>query len=110
MTRPAAGYPQVSGAGQVRRPITATSNLRIRYKILYRILSLLTLQPYLFILNKISLEPYTVERILLTYLCTLLTYRKLPFTDKLRTLGKNKGHFIVLKMNSVKIKWPYFLP
>ena len=41
----------------------------------------------------------TVERILLTYLRTLLTYRKLPFTDKLWTLETNKGHFIVQKLN-----------
>ena len=52
----------------------------------------------------------TVERILLTYLRTLLTYRKLPFADKLWTLEKNKGHFIILELNSEIIKWPYFLP
>ena len=52
----------------------------------------------------------TVERILLTYLRTLLTYRKLPFADKLWTLEKNKGHFIILELNSGIIKWPYFLP
>ena len=40
----------------------------------------------------------------------LLTYRKLPFTDKLWTLYKNKGHFIILESNSGLIKWPYFLP
>ena len=37
---------------------------------------------------------------------TLLTYRKLPFADKLRTLKKNKGHFIILELNSGIIKWP----
>ena len=52
----------------------------------------------------------TVERIFLTYLRTLLTYRKLPFADKLWTLEKNKGHFIILELNSGIIKWPYFLP
>ena len=41
---------------------------------------------------------------------TLLTYRKLPFADKLRTLEKNKGQFIILELNSGIIKWPYFLP
>ena len=50
----------------------------------------------------------TVERILLTYLRTLLTYRKLPFADKLWTLEKNKGHFIILELNSGIIKWPLF--
>ena len=42
----------------------------------------------------------------MTYLHTLLTYRKLPFADKLRTLKKNKGHFIILELNSGIIKWP----
>ena len=45
----------------------------------------------------------TVER-------TLLTYRKLPFADKLWTLERNKGHFIILELNSGIIMWPYFLP
>ena len=53
---------------------------------------------------------FTVERILLTYLRTLLTYRKLPFADKLGTLEKNKGRFILLELNSGIIKWPYFFP
>ena len=61
----------------------------------------------------------TVERILLTYLRTRLkgsfltynlTYHKFPFADKLWPLEKNKGHFIVLELNSGIIKWPYFLP
>ena len=52
----------------------------------------------------------TVERILLTYLRTLLTYRKLPFADKLWTLEKNKDNFIILELNSRIMKWPYFLP
>ena len=52
----------------------------------------------------------TVERILLTYLRTLLTHRKLLFIDKLWTLEKNKGHFVILELNSGIIKWPYFLP
>ena len=52
---------------------------------------------------------YTVERILLTYLRTLLTYRKLPFADKLWTLEKNKGHFIILELKSEIIMWPYFV-
>ena len=39
----------------------------------------------------------------------LLTYRKMPFADKLWTLEK-KGHFIILELNSGLIKWPYFLP
>ena len=56
-------------------------------------------------------ENGTVERILLTYLRTLLTYCKLHFADKLWTLEKNKGHFfIILELNSGIIKWPYFLP
>ena len=42
----------------------------------------------------------------MTYLRALLTYRKLPFADKLRTLKKNKGHFIILELNSGIIKWP----
>ena len=33
---------------------------------------------------------YTVERILLTYLRTLLTYRKLHFADKLWTLEEKQ--------------------
>ena len=51
----------------------------------------------------------TVERILLTYLRILLTYRKMAFADKLWTLEKNKGHFIILELNSEIIKWPYFI-
>ena len=41
---------------------------------------------------------------------THLTYRKLPFADRSWTLGKNKGHFIILELNSGIIKWPHFLP
>ena len=34
----------------------------------------------------------------------------LSISDKLWTLEKNKGHFIILELNSGIIKWPYFLP
>ena len=34
----------------------------------------------------------------------------LSISDKLWTLEKNKGHFIILELNSEIIKWPYFLP
>ena len=50
----------------------------------------------------------TVERILLTYLRTLLTYRKLLFADELWTLEKNKGHFIIPEFNSSIKKLPLF--
>ena len=59
--------------------------------------------------NQTNLKP-TVEHILLTYLRTFLTYRILPFADKLWTLEKNKGHFVILELNFGIIKWPYFLP
>ena len=32
----------------------------------------------------------------------------LSISDKLRTLEKNKGHFIILELNSGIIKWPLF--
>ena len=60
--------------------------------------------------NSLLCIMHTVARNFLTYLGTLLTYRKLPFADKLWTLEKNKGHFIILELNSGIIKWPYFLP
>ena len=48
----------------------------------------------LFIDFKCKIEPVgTVERTLLTQPRILLTYRKSYFTQKLKTLGKNKGHF-----------------
>ena len=45
----------------------------------------------------------TVER-------TLLTYRKSYFTQKLKTLGENKGHFVIPEFNFDIAKWLLFLP
>ena len=49
------------------------------------------------------LEFSTVER-------TLLTYRKSYFTQKLKTLGENKGHFVIPEFNFDIAKWLLFLP